>query len=168
MVSGLVFATVWPYKSKTAPEATETASVALPNEAALPNCTVPVLIVNVLPAPNVFATFPKISVSEPALVRLKAPETIPLSVRLPLLPPMLLSDAKAIVPAYAAPVVLLLVSAAPLNPRPFKVRALVLVIVVPFKSRVAPDVTLTAPALAPRAVALPSCSVPALTVVPPE
>ena len=63
---------------------------------------------------------------------------------------------------------LLLVSAPPLEmPVPLSVRALVLVIVVPFKSNTAPLVTLTAPLLPPSAVALATLSVPTLTIVPP-
>ena len=67
------------------------------------------------------------------------------------------------------PAVLLeFVSAPPLEiPVPFKVKALVLVIVMPFKSNTAPLVMETAPVEAPRAAALPIFKVPAEIMVPP-
>ena len=67
-----------------------------------------------------------------------------------------------------AAVLLELVSAPPLEmPVPFKVKALVLVIVVPFKSNTAPLVTETAPDEAPNAATLPIFKVPAEIMVPP-
>ena len=67
-----------------------------------------------------------------------------------------------------AAVLLELVSAPPLEmPVPFKVKALVLVIVVPFKSNTAPLVTETAPVEAPSAAVLSIFTVPAAIVVPP-
>ena len=54
-----------------------------------------------------------------------------------------------------------------LTPVPLRVRALVLVIVVPPKSRTAPLVILTALVFPPNAVALPIFRVPAEIVVPP-
>ena len=63
----------------------------------------------------------------------------------------------------------LLVNAPPLEiPVPFSVKALVLVMVVPLRSSTAPLVTEVDPEEAPKAVALPTLSVPELTVVPPE
>ena len=62
----------------------------------------------------------------------------------------------------------LLVSAPPLLiPEPFSVNEFALVMVMPFRSNTAPLVTETVPELAPKAVALPTLSVPALIVVPP-
>ncbi len=61
-----------------------------------------------------------------------------------------------------------LVKAPPsLIPVPLKVKALVLVIVVPFRSSAAPLVTETAPPEPPSAVAWPIFKVPAEMVVPP-
>ena len=72
-------------------------------------------------------------------------------------------------PAYVAPVLLLLIIAPPLLiPVPFTVRTLVLVIVIPLRSKTAPEVIDAAPLLAPRAVALLTFKVPAEIVVPPE
>ena len=53
-------------------------------------------------------------------------------------------------------------------PVPFKVKALVLVMVMPLRSSTAPLVSETTPEDAPRAVALPTLRVPAEIVVPPE
>ena len=63
-------------------------------------------------------------------------------------------------------VALLLVKAPPLlMPMPFSVKALLPVMVVPFKSSAAPEATVTAPV--PSAVGLPIFNVPALTDVVP-
>ena len=52
-------------------------------------------------------------------------------------------------------------------PEPLRVRALVFVMVIPLRSRTAPEVIDTAPVVAPRAVALPTFKIPAEMVVPP-
>ena len=71
-------------------------------------------------------------------------------------------------PAYVAAALLLLIKAPPLKiPVPRKVKAFVAVITVPFKSKTAPDVMLTAPPFPPKAVAFPILMVPELIVVPP-
>ena len=56
---------------------------------------------------------------------------------------------------------------APVDPTPFRVNELVLVITVPYKSIAAPDDTVTALDEAPNAVALLTCNVPEATRVPP-
>ena len=74
---------------------------------------------------------------------------------------------KLMIVAVAA-VALLLLSAPPLlMPVPFKVKALVLVSVRPFRSSTAPAATDTAPAEVPKAVAEPRRRVPALMLVLP-
>ena len=64
---------------------------------------------------------------------------------------------------------LVLINAPPAEstPVPLRVRTFVLLVVWPFKSNVAPEATVTPAADPPSAVALPSLSRPALTVVPP-
>ena len=69
MVNRLVLVTVWPLRSNTAPLVTMTAFVAAPKAEALPNCTVPKLIVKVFPAPKVFAPL-RVNVPRPTLARL--------------------------------------------------------------------------------------------------
>ena len=71
-------------------------------------------------------------------------------------------------PAYVAAVDELLMSDPPeLIPVPDNERALVFVIVLPFRSSTAPLLKVTAPVEAPKAVALPILTVPAVIVVPP-
>ena len=63
---------------------------------------------------------------------------------------------------------LLIIAPLVLIPVPFTVRALVLVIVIPLRSKTAPEVIDAAPLLAPSAAALLIFKVPAEIVVPPE
>ena len=80
--------------------------------------------------------------------------------------PIAESEPKVTAPTYVPVVAELLVSAPPLEiPVPFKVRALVAVMVVPLRSSAAPLVREMAPD--PRAVAWPTFTVPAEMVVPP-
>ena len=80
---------------------------------------------------------------------------------------MLLALASVMLPDKLAAVPLLLMSAPPeLMPVPLSVTASA-PIVWPFRSNTAPLETVVPLAVLPSAVALPSCSVPALTVVAP-
>ena len=86
-----------------------------------------------------------------------------------MLPVLLITDAfepNVSEPANVAAVELEFVKAPLLEtPVPFSVKALAVVMVVPFKSNAAPNVTATAPV--PRAVELFTFNVPALIDVPP-
>ena len=179
---------VMPFRSSEAPLATVT--MPLPSAVGLPTFIVPPLIVvppvyvfvpvnshvplsclvSVPPLnPTTLATLPPCA---PPKVRVKpAPVIVPEleSVILPV-PPMIEAFApKLTKPAYVAAVLLELIKApAPEIPVPLKDRALVFVTVVPLRSNAAPLLTVTAPLESPSALTLPSCNVPALTVVPPE
>ena len=70
-------------------------------------------------------------------------------------------------PEYVDCVTLLLINEPPLLiPVPLMVSAFAVVVVLPFKSKTAPALTVTLEA--PRAAALPSCNVPTLIAVFPE
>ena len=96
------------------------------------------------------------------------PEIAPLNVMAPG-PPIVAAVANVRLPIYVAGVVELLLISAPVPPmpEPLIVKPLVLVITVPFRSSAAPLVIDTPLVLAPRAVALPTFSVPAEIVVLP-
>ena len=121
------------------------------------------------PVPITLATLPPCA---PPKVRVKpAPVIVPEleSVMLPAPPVIEAFAPKLTKPAYVAAVLLELIKApAPAIPVPLKARVLAFATVVPFRSKAAPLLTVTAPLASPSALALPSCSVPALTVVPPE
>jgi hypothetical protein len=187
-IKAFVEVIVMPFRSNDAPLATVT--MPLPSAVGLPIFIVPALIVvppvyvlapvnnhvplscfvSVPPAnPTMLATLPPCA---PPKVRVKpAPVIVPEleSVMLPAPPVIKVFAPKLTKPAYVAAVPLELIKApAPEIPVPLKDRVLVFVTVVPFRSKAAPLLTVTAPLASPSALVLPSCNVPALTVVPPE
>ena len=105
-----------------------------------------------------------VSVSAPTLVSELAPETMPDSVMLPV-PPTEEAAAKATEPDSVAAAAALLVNApALLTPVPLKLKLLAMLL--PFKSKAAPEATVALPV--PKAAELPTTTVPALMAVLPE
>ena len=97
------------------------------------------------------------------------PPITPLKVMAPAALPIELAVDSVITPAYVAAVALEFVNApAEEMPVPLSVNALVFVNVWPFRSRTAPELTVTELVDAPSAVAEPVLTVPRLIVVPPE
>ena len=112
------------------------------------------------------------SVFSPSLVKAKAPVTFCESTIFAL-PPIVVALARATVPAHVALATPVFAKApAPPTPVPFRVSASEVPSVKPFKSRVAPDETVTPPAEVPKGVlvavpAAPNFNVPELMVVAP-
>ncbi len=129
---------------------------------------VPCLVRVPAPVPMTLAIL--LPVAAPPRVRPKPePVIVPAFERmmLPLLATMLLALPSVTNPIYVPAVALLLVRAPPLlMPVPFKVSAFVFVIVVPFRSKTPPLVTLAALVFPPKAFALPIFN-RVLMVVPP-
>ena len=101
-------------------------------------------------------------------VKLPVPVMPPVTEIFPLLVPIEASLPNDTAPIYVPAVPLEFVKAPlALIPEPFMVRALALAITLPFRSRVAPLLTVMELAATPNAVVLPACRVPLFTVVPP-
>ena len=115
----------------------------------------------------------RVKVSVPILVRAKAPPIIPLAVMLPLEPPIEELLPKVIAPIYVLVVAELLVRApALLCPAPLIVSPSAVPRVNPFRSSVAPSLTVVPAPVVPNGVfvpppAAPSFNVPAEIVVKP-